>query len=100
MKKSFSLLIVGVSAIVSCFLVIILIYITGFLLSMIIAMLLLAILVLFTKYHPYKRIKQMAFSKKDFRATDPADQKNLFITRSLNTDTHDFQTRTASENRI
>jgi hypothetical protein len=99
MKKSLSLLIVCGSAILSSSSVILLIYKTGFLLSMMIIFFLLAFVILFTKYNSYRRIKQMALSKKDFEITNANDQKNIFIGKRINTDSHDFQRRIATEDR-
>jgi hypothetical protein len=71
----------------------------GFLFSMIIISLSLTFVILFTKYNSYKRIKQIALSKKDFEIQNSNDQKNIFIRNRLNTDTHDFQRRIATEDR-
>jgi hypothetical protein len=42
----------------------------------------------------------MALSKKDFEMTNQIEHKNIFISSRSNTDLHDFQTRTATENRV
>jgi hypothetical protein len=99
MKKSFSLLIVCGSAILSSSSVMILIYKTGFLFSMMIFSFLLTFVILFTKYNSYRRIKQMALSKKDVEIINSNDQKNIFISDRINTDPHDFQRRIATEDR-
>ncbi|HEX4374161.1 MAG TPA: hypothetical protein VHZ50_12745 [Puia sp.] len=100
MKKSFALLIVCVSAILSSSFVIILIYKTGFLLSMMIVFFLLTCVVLFSKYNSYKRLKQMALSKKDIEITNQINPKKVFVNKRSNADAHDFQARTATENRV
>jgi hypothetical protein len=99
MKKSFSLLIVCGSAILSSSSVIFLVYKTGFLFSMMIIFFLLTFIILLIKYNSHKRIQQMASIKKDFEITNPNDQKTIFITNSENMDSHDFQIRIATQDR-
>lgn len=42
----------------------------------------------------------MALTKKDFEIIKPTDQKTIFIGDRINIDKHDFQRRTAAENRV